>query len=110
MRLLACDVGESLGWGLVSNEWRAAMRMDAGLDIGGKRTAICVDRGQGFQESSDRRVRNRILARRRIGGLVEFLPAGWRRQLDAERARQATRLIAQRALQPHQLIARAQRL
>jgi hypothetical protein len=47
MRLLACGVGESLGWGFVSNESRAAMRMDAGLDIGGKRTAICVIGGSG---------------------------------------------------------------
>ena len=47
MRLLVCGVGETLGWGFVSNEWGAAMRMDAGLDIGGKRTAICVIDGSG---------------------------------------------------------------
>ena len=29
------------------NEWRAAMRMYAGLDIGGKRTAICLIDGSG---------------------------------------------------------------
>src|SRR5579862_3597517 len=47
MRLLLSGVGETLRWRFVSNEWRAAMRMYAGLDIGGKRTAICVIDGSG---------------------------------------------------------------
>ena len=47
MRLLLSGVGEPLRWRFVSNEWRAAMRMYAGLDIGGKRTAICVIDGSG---------------------------------------------------------------
>ncbi len=42
MRLLLSGIGEPLRWRFVSNEWRAVMRMFAGLDIGGKRTAICV--------------------------------------------------------------------
>src|SRR6516162_2475179 len=42
MRLLLSGVGETLRGRFVSNEWRAAMRMFAGLDIGGKHTAICV--------------------------------------------------------------------
>jgi len=47
MRLLVSGVGETVRWRFVSNEWRAAMRMYAGLDIGGKRTAICVIDGSG---------------------------------------------------------------
>ena len=47
MRLLFSGVGETLRWQFVSYEWRAAMRMYAGLDIGGKRTAICVIDGSG---------------------------------------------------------------
>ena len=47
MRLPLSGVGETLRWQFVSNEWRAAMRMYAGLDIGSKRTAICVINGSG---------------------------------------------------------------
>jgi hypothetical protein len=53
-------------------------------------------------------VQNRIIPRRKIGRLVESLTASPRWQFDAERAQEATHLIAQRALQLHQLIARAQ--
>ena len=47
MRLLLSGVGETLRWRFVCNEWRAAMTMFAGLDVGGKRTAVCVIDGSG---------------------------------------------------------------
>ena len=36
---------------------------------------LAFDRSQGFQESSDRRVQHRVIARRKIGRLVKLLCA-----------------------------------